>query len=89
MSDALAQYKKKDGTVSVAADGSKVTWTASGATAPALSIAIGDIASMLSDRTKEANRSLIDALPRSPADTCHVCQSLHQDCRPRPVYPGW
>ncbi|KAF1352707.1 hypothetical protein EJ07DRAFT_136668 [Lizonia empirigonia] len=43
MSNAAAQYKKKDGTLSVSADGKTVSWEAVGGVLPPLAIAIADI----------------------------------------------
>lgn len=45
MTDAAAQYKKQDGTVSVSADGKTVAWKSASGALPPLSIAIADIAS--------------------------------------------
>lgn len=42
MSSAAAQYKKKNGTLSVSADGKTVSWEGEG---PGLAIAIADIGS--------------------------------------------
>ncbi|KAH9864240.1 hypothetical protein J1614_010174 [Plenodomus biglobosus] len=58
MSDAAAQYKKKDGTVAVSADGTTVSWTPLGAHAPALSIAIGDIGNLQQTPVTSAKASI-------------------------------
>lgn len=47
MSSAAAQYKKKDGTLSVSADGKTVSWEAVGGVLPPLAVAIADIGSKL------------------------------------------
>lgn len=46
MSNAAAQYKKKDGTLSVSADGKTVSWESVGGVLPPLTIAIAEIGSM-------------------------------------------
>jgi len=77
MADAAAQYKKQDGRVSVSADGKTVSWKPAGGALPPLSIAIADIGSM--SLSHEEFRTWLTT-PRSPANTCDLCESLHQDC---------
>jgi transcription initiation factor TFIIH subunit 1 len=47
MSEAAAQYKKKDGTVSVAADGRTVSWAPTSGAPLAVSIVLAELISML------------------------------------------
>jgi transcription initiation factor TFIIH subunit 1 len=56
MTDAAAQYKKQDGTVSVSADGKNVSWKSASGAIPPLSIAIADIGSMLNPGTNNLVR---------------------------------
>jgi transcription initiation factor TFIIH subunit 1 len=46
MSEAAAQYKKKDGTVLVAADGRTVSWTPNGGASPTVTIVLAEMISM-------------------------------------------
>ena len=56
MSSAAAQYKKKDGTLSVSADGKTVSWEAVGGVLPPLAIAIADIGSKFAASYKERSK---------------------------------
>ena len=54
MSSAAAQYKKKDGTLSISRDGKTVSWEAVGGVLPPLAIAIADIQSKSAASYKES-----------------------------------
>ncbi|CAO2655771.1 Nn.00g045740.m01.CDS01 [Neocucurbitaria sp. VM-36] len=58
MTDAAAQYKKQNGTVSVSADGKTVAWKSASGALPPLSIAIADIANLQQTPATSAKASI-------------------------------
>ncbi|KAJ4371185.1 RNA polymerase II transcription factor B subunit 1 [Neocucurbitaria cava] len=65
MTDAAAQYKKQNGTVSVSADGKTVAWKSASGALPPLSIAIADIANLQQTPATSAKASIKIVVPES------------------------
>jgi hypothetical protein len=76
MSEAAAQYKKKDGTVSVAVDGRTVSWTPTGGASPTVSIPLAELISMppsqKPQRTLSQSCLPIEALLKLPSLLCET-----------------
>ena len=87
MSSAAAQYKKKDGTLSVSADVKTVSWEAAGGVLAPLAIAIADIGSKSLASYEESGSSWYRS--RSPADARHRLESLYQDRSCRNLATSW
>ncbi|KAG9203173.1 RNA polymerase II transcription factor B subunit 1 [Epicoccum nigrum] len=63
MSSAAAQYKKKDGTLSVSGDGRTVSWEALGGMLPPLAIAVADIQNLQQTPATAAKASIKILVP--------------------------
>ncbi|KAF3006527.1 RNA polymerase II transcription factor B subunit 1 [Curvularia kusanoi] len=73
MSSAAAQYKKKDGTISVSGDGKTVSWEAAGGVLPSLAIAIADIGNLQQTPATAAKASIkIVVVESSPQAGSHT-----------------